>query len=118
MLPNNGEVFVSRIEASKFDTATVYVAFDNHRWGDFKPYLFVSNDGGKSFRSLVNNLPVGGPGDFLHVIREDPYNRDLLFVGTSIGVYASHRSRSDVDQVHGESAQRAGVRLADPSARS
>jgi hypothetical protein len=88
-MPNAGEVYVSRIEASKYDTNTVYVAFDNHRWGDFKPYLFVSNDGGKSFKSLVGNLPTGGPGDFLHVIREDPYNRDLLFVGTSIGVYTS-----------------------------
>lgn len=89
MLPNNGELFVSRIEASKFDTATVYVTFDNHRWGDFKPYLFVTNDGGRSFRSLVNNLPNDGPGDFLHVIREDPHNRDLLFVGSSLSVYAS-----------------------------
>jgi photosystem II stability/assembly factor-like uncharacterized protein len=89
MLPNGGEVYVSRIEASKFDTETFYVTFDNHRWGDFKPYLFVTNDGGKSFKSLVNNLPTGAPGDFLHVVREDPHNRDLLFVGSSLGVYAS-----------------------------
>ena len=89
MLPNGGEVVVSRIEASKFDTETFYVAYDNHRWGDFKPYLFVTNDGGKTFKSMVNNLPVGGPGDFVHVIREDPNNRDVLFVGTSISVYAS-----------------------------
>lgn len=89
MLPNGGEVFVSRIEASKFDTATFWVSFDNHRNGDFKPYLFVTNDGGKSFKSLVNNLPTGGPGDVVHVIREDPHNRDLLFVGTSISAYAS-----------------------------
>ncbi len=88
-LPNNGEVGVSRIESSAFDTNTVYVTFDNHRWGDFKPYIYVSTDGGKSFRSIVNNLPVGGPGDFLHVVREDPKNRDVLFVGSSIGVYAS-----------------------------
>jgi photosystem II stability/assembly factor-like uncharacterized protein len=89
MLPNGGEVYVTRVEASSHDTSTFYVAFDNHRWGDFKPYLFVTNDGGRSFRSIVNNLPVGGPGDYLHVVREDPHNRDLLFVGTSIGVYAS-----------------------------
>ncbi|HSC99826.1 MAG TPA: hypothetical protein VLI21_13050, partial [Casimicrobiaceae bacterium] len=88
-LPNAGEVVVSRIESSKFDTATVYVTFDNHRWGDFKPYVFVSNDGGKTFRSIVNNLPTDGVGDFVHVIRESPVNRDLLFVGTSISVYAS-----------------------------
>jgi hypothetical protein len=88
-LPNAGEVYVTRIEASAFDTNTVYVAFDNHRWGDFKPYLFVSKDGGKSFQNITSNLPVGGPGDFLRVVREDPRNPDLLFVGSSIGVYAS-----------------------------
>jgi photosystem II stability/assembly factor-like uncharacterized protein len=88
-LPNGGEVYVTRIEASKFDTNVVYVAYDNHRWGDFRPHLFVSRDGGKSFSSLVNNLPTGGPGDFLHVVREDPTNRDVLYVGTSLSVYAS-----------------------------
>ena len=89
MLPNGGEVYVTRIEASAHDSMTFYVAFDNHRWGDFKPYLFVTNDGGKTFRSIVGNLPADGPGDYLHVVREDPHNRDLLFAGTSIGVYAS-----------------------------
>jgi photosystem II stability/assembly factor-like uncharacterized protein len=89
MLPNAGEVYVTRIEASAHDTATFYVAFDNHRWGDFKPYLFATNDGGRTFRSIVSDLPTGGAGDFLHVVREDPHNRNLLFVGTSIGVYAS-----------------------------
>ncbi len=88
-LPNSGEVYVTRIEASKFDTNVVYVAFDNHRWGDFTPYLFVSKDGGRSFTSIANNLPADGVGDFLHVVREDPVNRDLLYVGTSIGVYVS-----------------------------
>ena len=89
MLPNGGEVVVSRIEASAFDTETFYVTFDNHRWGDFKPYIFATTDGCKSFKSIVNNLPTGAPGDFLHVVREDPHNRDLLFVGSSLGVYAS-----------------------------
>jgi len=88
-LPNGGEVYVTRIEASAFDTNVVYVAFDNHRWGDFRPHLFVSRDGGKSFTSLVNNLPTGGPGDFLHVVREDPSNPDVLYVGSSLSVYAS-----------------------------
>lgn len=95
LLPNNGEVWVSRIEASAYDTNTFYVTFDNHRWGDFKPYVFMTTDGGRSFKSIANNLPVGGPGDYVHVIREDNFNRDLLFVGTSIGVYVSiDRGRS------------------------
>src|SRR6185436_17544140 len=80
--------WVSRVEPSNFDTATVYVSFDNHRENDFKPYLYVSNDFGKTFRSITNNLPTGFV-DFVHVIREDPYNRDLLFVGTDVGAYVS-----------------------------
>ena len=82
------ETYVVRIEPSHFDSATFYVAFDNHRRDDFRPYLYVTSDFGKSFRSIASNLPTGGP-DFLHVVREDPVNRDLLFVGTDVGAYVS-----------------------------
>jgi photosystem II stability/assembly factor-like uncharacterized protein len=74
----------SRASKRRRTIRTFYVAFDNHRWGDFKPYLFRTKDGGRTFSSIVNNLPVDGPGDFLHVVREDPHNPNLLFVGTSI----------------------------------
>jgi hypothetical protein len=83
------DAYVVRVEPSHFDPLTFYVAFENHRWNDFKPYLFVTNDGGKSFRSIVNNLPTSSPADYIHVIRESPVNRDLLFVGTSRSVYVS-----------------------------
>ena len=83
-----GDVYVTRIEASHFDSLTAYVAFDNHRWNDFAPYLYVTNDGGRSFRPIVNDLPSGGV-DYLRVVREDPSNRDLLYVGTARGVYVS-----------------------------
>jgi len=82
------KTWVSRVEPSHFDTATVYVTFDNHRENDFKPYVFVSNDFGKTFHSIVNNLPTGGV-DFVHVIREDPANRELLYLGTDVGAYVS-----------------------------
>jgi hypothetical protein len=84
-----GELYVARIEPSHFDSLTFYVAFDNHRYNDFTPYLYATNDGGKTFRSIVNNLPKDMPGDFLHVVREDPTNANLLFVGSSVAVYAS-----------------------------
>ncbi|HUQ81633.1 MAG TPA: hypothetical protein VM076_10865, partial [Gemmatimonadaceae bacterium] len=71
------------------DSLTFYITFDNHRWNDFTPYLYVTNDYGKTFRSLVNNLPKESVADFVHTVREDPYNRDLLFVGTSRAVYTS-----------------------------
>jgi hypothetical protein len=82
------KTWVSRVEPSHFDSATVYVTFDNHRENDFKPYVYVSTDFGKTFRSLVNNLPSTGV-DFVHVIREDPANRDLLFLGSDVGAYVS-----------------------------
>lgn len=80
--------YVSRIEPSYADSATFYVTFDNHRNGDFTPYVFVSSDYGKSFRSIANNLPSGGL-DYVHVIREDPVNPNLLFVGSEVGAYVS-----------------------------
>ena len=80
--------YVSRIEPSRFDSATFYVTFDGHRTNDFTPYVYVTTDFGRTFRSIANNLPKGGP-DFVHVIREDPTNRDLLFIGTDVGVYVS-----------------------------
>lgn len=86
-LPAEG-AYVSEIEPSHFDSLTYYVTFDNHRVGDFKPYVYATDDGGRTFRSIVSNLPTDGP-DFVHVIKEDVRNRDLLFVGTSVGVYAS-----------------------------
>jgi hypothetical protein len=82
------KTWVTKLEPSHFDTATVYASFDGHRDNNFKPYLYVSNDFGQTFRSIVNNLPSGGI-DFVHVVREDPYNRDLLFVGTDVGAYVS-----------------------------
>ncbi|HEX6631990.1 MAG TPA: hypothetical protein VF048_12905, partial [Gemmatimonadaceae bacterium] len=86
-LPDN-EVYVVRIEPSHADTATFYVAFDNHRRGDFTPYLYMTTDFGKSFRSIAGNLPTGG-ADFLHVVREDPYNPNLLYAGTDVAAYVS-----------------------------
>jgi photosystem II stability/assembly factor-like uncharacterized protein len=80
--------YVSRIEPSKHVADRVYATFDNHRRGDFTPYVLASEDGGSSFRSISSNLPTGKP-DFAHVIREDHVNPDLLFVGTDVGAYVS-----------------------------
>lgn len=80
--------WVSRIEPSHHDASTFYVSFDGHRSDDFTPYLFVTTDGGEAFRSIGTGLPSGKP-DYVHVIREDPHNPNLLFVGTDVGVYMS-----------------------------
>jgi len=80
--------YVTRIEPSPHDSSTFYVTYDNHRNGDYKPYVFMTTDFGKTFTSIVANLPVGGP-DYVHVIREDPVNKDLLYLGTDVGAYIS-----------------------------
>lgn len=80
--------YVTRIEASAHDDGRFYVTFDNHRRNDFAPYVFATEDGGRTFRSIVANLPTGSP-DFVHVIKEDPRNENLLFVGTDVGAYVS-----------------------------
>jgi hypothetical protein len=89
--------YVTRIEPSPHDSSTFYVTYDNHRNGDYKPYVFMTTDFGKTFTSIVANLPVGGP-DYVHVIREDPVNKDLLYLGTDVGAYISMN--------HGQSWQR------------
>jgi hypothetical protein len=83
-LPPNNLYWISRIDASHFDAGTAYVAVDGHRSDDLKPYVFVTRDYGKSFQSVAGNLPQYGN---VQVIREDPKNRDLLYVGTEFGLY-------------------------------
>ena len=80
--------YVSRVEPSRHDADRVYVSFDGHRTNDFTPYVYVSDNGGDTFRSIAAGLPAGAP-DFVHVVREDPRNANLLFAGTDVGAYAS-----------------------------
>ena len=80
--------YITRIEPSPHDSNTFFVTFDNHRNGDYKPYVFMTKDFGKTFTSIASNLPVGGP-DYVHVIRQDLVNKNLLFLGTDVGAYVS-----------------------------
>jgi hypothetical protein len=80
------EAHVSRVEASHFDAATSYVSFDAHRTDDMKPYVFVTRDYGATWKAIANNLPTVGN---VNVIKEDPKNRNLLYVGTEYGLYIS-----------------------------
>jgi photosystem II stability/assembly factor-like uncharacterized protein len=75
----------SRVEASHFDPGTAYAAFDGHRNDDYAAYLYKTADFGKTWKSLRANLPFG----WVHVVREDLKNRNLLFAGTEFGVFAS-----------------------------
>ncbi len=77
---------ISRIEPSHFDPGTTYVAIDNHRNDDWKPYLFKTTDFGRTWTSVVGNLPAKGN---VNAIREDYDNPNLLFIGTEFGLYVT-----------------------------
>ena len=77
---------VSHIELSRINENTAYVSFDRHKFDDYKPYIFKTTDGGKSFISISGNIPANA---YVHVIREDPKNTNLIYAGTELGIYAS-----------------------------
>lgn len=78
--------YVSCLSASPHQAGTVYAAFNNHKNGDFKPYLLRSRDRGRSWEPLAANLPDRG---FVHVVKEDPDREGLLYCGTEFGFYFS-----------------------------
>jgi photosystem II stability/assembly factor-like uncharacterized protein len=76
--------YVSRLEASRADPDTVYAAFDNHKNGDFKPYVLKSTDRGRSWTSIAGNLP---DREVVYALVQDHANPKLLFAGTEFGLY-------------------------------
>jgi photosystem II stability/assembly factor-like uncharacterized protein len=76
--------YVSRLEASRHAEGTVYAAFDNHKMGDFKPYVLKSTDRGRSWTSIAGDLPARGT---VYALAEDHVDPDLLFAGTEFGVF-------------------------------
>ncbi len=74
--------YVQSIEPSHFDPTTAYAAFDGHYSGDYGPHLYRTNDLGKTWIDLSAGLPQRG---HINVVREDRFNRNLLFVGTEFG---------------------------------
>jgi photosystem II stability/assembly factor-like uncharacterized protein len=76
--------YVSRVVFSQHDTNTLYASFDNHKTGDFKPYVLKSTDLGKSWTAITGNLPERGS---VYAVVEDPVKPGLLFVGAEFGVF-------------------------------
>jgi photosystem II stability/assembly factor-like uncharacterized protein len=77
--------WVASIEASRFEEGRAYIAFDGHRSDDDEPHVYVTEDFGKTFKSIRGNLPWGST----RVLREDISNPNLLFVGTEFAAWAS-----------------------------
>ena len=78
------QTYVTRLLASQHETDTVYLAFDNHKNGDFAPYLLKSTDAGKTWTSIKGDLPERGS---VLAIAEDHVNPNLLFAGTEFGLF-------------------------------
>ncbi|MBI3411325.1 MAG: glycosyl hydrolase [Planctomycetes bacterium] len=78
------QTYVTRLLASQHETDTVYLAFDNHKNGDFAPYLLKSTDAGQTWTSIKSDLPERGS---VLAIAEDHVNPNLLFAGTEFGLY-------------------------------
>ena len=78
--------FVNDIKADLFDSNTVYVALDNHKEGDYQPYLYKSSDKGLTWKSISSNMP---DRTLVWRIVQDPIKENLLFAATEYGVYTS-----------------------------
>ena len=77
---------INSIEASPNNAGTAYVAATMYKLDDFRPYLYKTNDYGKSWKKITNGIPDTA---FTRVIREDPNRRGLLYAGTETGIYVS-----------------------------
>lgn len=81
-------LWVSRVVASQHAENRVYVTLNGYRHDHFNPYVFVSEDGGTTWKDISGNLPL----EPVNVVREDPVNPSILYVGTDGGVYVSSDS--------------------------
>ena len=89
--------WVSKIHASEHDAGTAFVTVDQHRMDDFKPYIFMTKNFGKTWEKISGNLPQD---DYVKVVRQDPHNPKLLFAGMEHGIYASWDSGKNWEKIN------------------
>ncbi|HTQ12132.1 MAG TPA: hypothetical protein VMI31_18865 [Fimbriimonadaceae bacterium] len=89
--------WVSRIVASKYEEGTVYCAQSGYREDDWAAYLWKSTDYGKTWTSIVGDLP----NETINVVREDPDHKNMLYVGTDMGVFVSSDGGAHWDALQG-----------------
>ncbi|WP_435413184.1 glycosyl hydrolase [Psychroserpens mesophilus] len=77
--------YVNSVYLSKHDVNVIYVAFNHHKYGDFKPYIFKSSNKGATWTNISNNLPKGS----VYAIEEDHVDKNLIFCGTEYGAFFS-----------------------------
>lgn len=80
---------IANIHPSKYQKGTAYISVDLHQMGDFGTYLYKTTDYGKTWQSIVGNIPQS-VHSFAHVIIEDPKKQGMLYLGVDNGIYISH----------------------------
>ncbi|MEQ9424175.1 MAG: hypothetical protein RJQ09_07155 [Cyclobacteriaceae bacterium] len=76
----------AKVHASEHDAGTAFVTVDQHRMDDFRPYIFMTTDFGKTWTKITDGLPQE---DYVKVVRQDPINPDMLYAGMEHGIFAS-----------------------------
>lgn len=79
--------WIPTVDASPSDAGTAYVAADHHQDDDYSPYAYMTTDYGKTWKPIMGDIPQKAA--WVHVVREDPRNRNLLYMGTEMGLWAS-----------------------------
>jgi len=93
-----GNTRINMLTASNHDENVVFAVLNNHRSGDFKPYIFKSTDKGKTWKSISSNLPERGSA---YAIKQDYVNKDLLVAGTEFGCYFSNDAGTSWTKLNG-----------------
>lgn len=88
------DFWVSRIQASAFDTGTVYISLNGFRWDNFDAHVYRSTNFGKDWVKIGNGLPLSS----VNVIKEDPNSKNIIYAGTDNGVFVSLNSGKDFMQ--------------------
>ena len=78
-------LWVSQVSASNFEEGTVFASLNGYRWDDFNSYVYRSDDFGQTWKRIGNDLPA----EPVNVVKGDPKNKNILYVGTDHGLYIS-----------------------------
>lgn len=79
------DLWVTRVIASQHKKERVYVALNGYRWDDFNVYIYVSEDYGNTWENIKSNIPIAP----VNVVKEDPENENILYLGTDNGAYVT-----------------------------
>ena len=89
---HSGDAMINAIEVSPHDPATTYLAVTGYKLNDFDPYIYKTDNYGKSWKRIDKGLPKS---NFVRVVREDPARKGVLYAGTEGGVYVSFNAGDD-----------------------